>query len=248
MIKLDSWSQLIRHFQGCEKRKQHHVHWACKLWEEFHFELTYRNSQVFCFPCLKYILLVWGRENWDHFSNWSQVEWKADTMVRFPQFVVGMSSPLTGSKNDYVEDILWSRKTPIFATSSNRIRKYDGGVLNDIEMVTMQKRWKYTEFSKPIQLPREIKPCPQCFANFIFSWDVNLNILKLGNRLSLEFFETQNFNISYCVNHSNSKPKYLFLFEYIVYKGKRHRILYASWLFGCISYLYSLLNKYIFSV
>ena len=56
-----------------------------------------------------------------------------------------------------------------FATSSNRVSKYDGGVLNDIEIDMMESRWKYFEFSKLIQSPREMKPYPQFFANFIFS-------------------------------------------------------------------------------
>ena len=38
-------------------------------------------------------------------------------------------------------------KTPIFATSSRRLRKYDGGVLNDVDVETamMEVRWRYFE-------------------------------------------------------------------------------------------------------
>ena len=58
-------------------------------------------------------------------------------------------------------------KTPIFATSSRRLRKYDGGVLNDVETAMMEVRWRYFEFSKPVQSPEEINSCAQCFATFI---------------------------------------------------------------------------------
>ena len=81
----------------------------------------------------------------------------------------GLPVHLQAPKTHYAEDVLWSKKTPIFGTSSNRIRKYDGGVLNDIETGMMDKRWKYFEFSQVVQSPREIKPCPQCFTNFLLN-------------------------------------------------------------------------------
>ena len=81
----------------------------------------------------------------------------------------GLPVHLQAPKTHYAEDVLWSKKTPIFGTSSNRIRKYDGGVLNDIETGMMDKRWKYFEFSQVVQSPREIKPCPQCFTNFFLN-------------------------------------------------------------------------------
>ena len=99
------------------------------------------------------------------------MERQADAVVRSFEFVGRASNSPAGPQNtlQYAEDILWSKKIPIFATSSQRIRKYDGGVLNDVETGMMEKRWKYFEFSKPVQSPKEIKPCPMCFANFIFS-------------------------------------------------------------------------------
>lgn len=198
----------MRHFQrGVTKGKQQHAHWACKLWQDFHSEPTYRNFQVLCFSCLGYICLSWGREGWVHFSKWSQVEWKTDAMVWFPQFVGGTSSPLAGFKNLLCWGHTVAKKDSLaFATSSNRVSKYDGGVLNDIEIDMMESRWKYFEFSKLIQSPREMKPYPQFLANFIFSWDVKMNTL-IRKRIMLR-------------NLWNSKFQYFILCEPFKFKPK----------------------------
>ena len=74
---------------------------------------------------------------------------------------------LSAPKTHFAEDLLWTEKTPIFATSSTRLRKYDGGVLNDIETEMMEARWHYFEFTQQIQTPEEIKSCSRCFATFI---------------------------------------------------------------------------------
>ena len=86
----------------------------------------------------------------------------------FLNLLEGLPIHLPAPKTHFAEDIIWSKKTPIFATSSNRVRKYDGGVLNDVETGMMEKRWKYYEFTKPITSPKEITPCPTCFSRFIF--------------------------------------------------------------------------------
>ena len=40
---------------------------------------------------------------------------------------------IQASKTHFAEDILWDVKTPIFAASGTQFRKYDGGVVNEIE-------------------------------------------------------------------------------------------------------------------
>ena len=87
----------------------------------------------------------------------------------FLNLLEGLPVHLPAPKTHFAEDILWSKKTPIFATSSTRIRKYDGGVLNDVETGMMDTRWRYFEFHKPIENPKEIKSCPCCFANLMLS-------------------------------------------------------------------------------
>ena len=67
----------------------------------------------------------------------------------------------------FAEDVLWSQKTPIFATSSSKVRKYDDGVMNDIETGMMEVRWKYFHFNKQIENPKQIQACRKCFATFI---------------------------------------------------------------------------------
>ena len=85
----------------------------------------------------------------------------------FLNLLEGLPIHVPAPKTHFAEDLLWIEKTPIFATSSRRLRKYDGGVLNDVETAMMEVRWRYFEFSKPVQSPEEINSCAQCFATFI---------------------------------------------------------------------------------
>ena len=87
----------------------------------------------------------------------------------FLNLLEGFPIHLQAPKTHYSEDILWDKKTPIFATSSQKIRKYDNNLLNDVETTAMAKRWKYYSFSREIQSPKEIQPCATCFANFMLS-------------------------------------------------------------------------------
>lgn len=87
----------------------------------------------------------------------------------FLNLLEGLPVHLPAPKTHFAEDILWTQKTPILATSSTRIRKYDGGVLNDVETGMVETRWRYFEFYKPVDNPKEIKSCPCCFANIMLS-------------------------------------------------------------------------------
>lgn len=94
---------------------------------------------------------------------------KLITWGDFLNLLEGLPIHIQAPKTHFAEDILWSKRTPIFATSSNRIRKYDGGVINETETGMMEVRWKYFQLSKPILNPKEIKPCGFCFANFLLT-------------------------------------------------------------------------------
>lgn len=65
----------------------------------------------------------------------------------FLNLLEGLPVHLPAPKTHFAEDILWNRKTPILATSSMRICKYDGGVVNDIETGMMDTRWRYFNLS-----------------------------------------------------------------------------------------------------
>ena len=69
----------------------------------------------------------------------------------------GLPIHIQAPKTYFAEDILWGVKTPIFATSSTQLRKYDGGVVNEIETNMMMVRWNYFEFCKPVTNPKVIK-------------------------------------------------------------------------------------------
>ena len=51
----------------------------------------------------------------------------------FLNLLEGLPMHIQASKTHFAEDILWDVKTPIFAASSTQFRKYDGGVVNEIE-------------------------------------------------------------------------------------------------------------------
>ena len=58
----------------------------------------------------------------------------------FLNLLWGLPVHFQASKTHHAKEILWSKTTPVFATLSNRVRKNDGGVLNDIETGMMEKR------------------------------------------------------------------------------------------------------------
>lgn len=96
----------------------------------------------------------------------------SEKLMSWPDFLnllEGLPVHLQAPKTHYSEDILWEKRTPIFATSSSKVRKYDGGVLNDVETKMMDVRWTYIEFTKQISKPKDITPCGHCFANFILN-------------------------------------------------------------------------------
>ena len=88
----------------------------------------------------------------------------------FLNLLEGLPIHIAAPKTHFAEDLLWNRNTPIFATSSSRLRKYDGGKINDIETGMMDTRWVYYEFFKQIQDPEEIKACGKCFADFLIRY------------------------------------------------------------------------------
>ena len=98
--------------------------------------------------------------------RWSEklISW-SDFLNLLEGFPIHIQAP----KTHFAGDILWDKKTPIFATSSSRLRKYDGGLLNEAETKMMDVRWEYIEFTKPIRSPKEITPCPHCFSRFILA-------------------------------------------------------------------------------
>ena len=87
----------------------------------------------------------------------------------FLNLLEGLPIHLPAPKTHFAEDILWEKKTPIFATSESRIVKYDGGRINNEETNMMNVRWEYLEFTKKILSPRKIEACGRCFARFILS-------------------------------------------------------------------------------
>ena len=72
-------------------------------------------------------------------------------------------------KTHFAEDALWTADTPIFATSKTKFRKYEGGIIDEIETEMMQSRWKVFHFIHRFSEEDsvDIDPCPHCFARLI---------------------------------------------------------------------------------
>ena len=98
--------------------------------------------------------------------RWSE---KLMSWSDFLNLLEGLPIHVQAPKTHFAGDILWDKHTPIFATSSSPLRKYDGGVINEVETKMMDVRWEYIEFIKPIITPREISPCASCFSKFILN-------------------------------------------------------------------------------
>ena len=81
----------------------------------------------------------------------------------------GLPLHLPAPKTYFAEDILWTRKTPIYATSIDQIIKLENNKLDVGETNMMKKRSNYFEFYKPVKNPKETPSCPTCFANLMLN-------------------------------------------------------------------------------
>ena len=85
------------------------------------------------------------------------------------QMLEGQPVHLSAPKTHYAKDLVLDKDTPIFCTSSTRIRYVSQGAINERETEMMEVRWKVFPFYK--QIPegrqREITPCGTCFAHLI---------------------------------------------------------------------------------
>ena len=84
----------------------------------------------------------------------------------------GENVHLPAPKIHFVQDILLSADTPIFATSSDEIKLIKNGIIVERETEMMAVRWKVFKFSKTISETDqiEINPCPHCFSKLVFSY------------------------------------------------------------------------------
>ena len=87
----------------------------------------------------------------------------------FLQLLEGADVHLSVPKNHAPEDVLFTRDTPIFATSISKIRKYCAGVVHELETEMMDARWNTFSFHYQLKKSqvRELRPCPYCFARLI---------------------------------------------------------------------------------
>ena len=79
---------------------------------------------------------------------------------------------LPAPKTHFVQDILLPAGTPIFATSSDKIKLIKNGIVVEPETEMIAVRWKVFKFFNAISETDqvEINPCPHCFAKLVFSY------------------------------------------------------------------------------
>ena len=77
----------------------------------------------------------------------------------------GSAFRISTPKSQHAQDLVWSKKQPIFATGPKKIQRFHKGSqhnLNIIETAQMDARWKYIELKHQIE---DINmPCARCFA------------------------------------------------------------------------------------
>ena len=85
------------------------------------------------------------------------------------QMLEGQPVHLSAPKTHHAKDLVLDKDTPIFCTSSSRIRYVSQGAINERETEMMEVRWKVFSFWKqiPESRRRDIAPCGTCFANLI---------------------------------------------------------------------------------
>lgn len=74
-------------------------------------------------------------------------------------------------KTHFAQDVLWTKDTPILATSKSKTRKYERGEIDEIETEMMDSRWKVFLFRHQFSKENivDLLPCPRCFAELVLS-------------------------------------------------------------------------------
>ena len=92
----------------------------------------------------------------------------------------GQPVHLPAPKSHFSKDILLTKDTSLFATSSETVTLVKNGILLQKETEMMPVRWKIYNFF--YQIPEneqvEIQPCGRCFADFIFN-ETSINIFSI---------------------------------------------------------------------
>lgn len=83
----------------------------------------------------------------------------------------GQPVHLPAPKSHFSKDILLTKDTPIFATSSETVSLVKNGILLQRETEMMSVRWKVFNFFYQISETEQVQvePCGRCFADFIFN-------------------------------------------------------------------------------
>ena len=93
------------------------------------------------------------------------------TWNNFLLLLEGQPVHLPAPKSHFSKDILLTKDTPLFATSSETVTLVKNGILLQKETEMMSVRWKIYNFF--YQIPEneqvEIQPCGHCFADFLFN-------------------------------------------------------------------------------
>ena len=98
--------------------------------------------------------------------NPSLITWK-DLLLLLEGHTVKLPAP----KNVYTKDVCINTDVPIFASADEEFVLYArDGKINQRETEMMSVRWRVYKFSRTIPKSEqiELKPCPRCFAEFVF--------------------------------------------------------------------------------
>lgn len=76
-------------------------------------------------------------------------------------------------KNHFAEDVHWTKRPPIFATSDEKITRIMSGRLDKGETSQMNERWTYIELNHSFtgKCNYKLIPCGKCFAKLILGED-----------------------------------------------------------------------------
>ena len=90
----------------------------------------------------------------------------------FLNFLEGASIHVSMPKSHFVQDQVWEKKQPIFATAEKKITRILHNQIDAGETAQMDKRWEYIYFNYRIpddKIDYRIVSCHRCFAEFILN-------------------------------------------------------------------------------
>ena len=141
---------------------------------------VYGEDNVFMCPSNSTYNWVGAHEKDVIFLN--DLNYSEETVMPWMQFLnllEGAPIHVAVPKNHFAQDVVWSAKTPIFATCLSPIVRICGGQIHAAQTQMMNNRWKIHFFTYHIPNKVAYDPCGKCFTDLVLNNSVDsVELLK----------------------------------------------------------------------